>query len=156
MIHFGLVAILYLGKGGLEMKIKELFCLFFILILSGCASTSKFQYNEETLKKVVISAEIVEVNDPLNGKLEIDTVNLISEENLPKILTELSKINFIVTKGRPQIAHGTCLKLNYQNEYELICENTLIKNNIDNEHISHKDIYKPKGFDELISNYKKE
>jgi hypothetical protein len=136
------------------MVFKKFICLLFIVILTGCMA-SDFNYELNTLKEEVISAEIVEVADEVDKEIEINSINIIGDNDLEEMLTDLSNIQFIWTKGRPQRAKGLCLKLNYINEeYELICADIVIRFNNENNQIHHKDIYNPKGFDEFISKYK--
>lgn len=138
------------------MKINGTICLLFIVILTGCATTSKFQYELITLEDEVISAEIVEMIDEAEKEIEINLINTIDDNKIEGMLIDLSKMQFIWTKGRPQRANGVCLRLNYANEYELICRNIVIRLDKENKEIYHKDIYSPESFDNFISKYKSE
>ena len=93
---------------------KKIICLLFISILTGCGLSSNFNYELDTLKEEVISAEIVEVIDDVDKEIKINTLNLIGVNDLEKMLTELSNLQFIWTKVRPHRADGECLKLNYE------------------------------------------
>ncbi|ERJ10866.1 hypothetical protein [Haloplasma contractile] len=136
---------------------KKIICLLFIIILTGCGNVSTFSYELESLQEKVISAEIVDVTRPQEDTPPgINAIISIGDDDLETMLVDLSNMKIYVTLGRPQRTEGICLKLNYENDYELICDSVIVSYDHEGNFIYHKDIYKPEGFDEFISKYNKE
>ena len=119
MTHSGHGVILYHGKKEESMKIKILFILTLLILLTGC-KLKFIKYDVSTLEKDVISVEIVRLSET-SGSSEFTIINKVDDDKLNQLFNDLSKIEIIVRVGSPRMSKGLALKLNYADGYELIC-----------------------------------
>ena len=99
--------------------ISIIILLLFIVIVT--LFFNSYFYDYEELKNNVVKIEIVEVDYLHWEKYEIELIKELNSEETDKLLSELSKIEFIYPFGSPYELRGICIYIQYNNnEFELL------------------------------------
>ncbi len=134
------------------MKKALIFIGLFLMIISSCASS--FYYNYEELKNNVISAEIIEIKWD-NNEEKITETYIVNDEKLDELLNDLASIEIFSIYGNPVKPEGLCLKLYYKDYYEIVHCYSIRKYENTGDFISIRHIGMDKKiYDALVEKYK--